>query len=439
VGSLKQQGLGAEPETRLNWVYSVFPVSLATGSIGTLVQLYLIEQNGVHLGTLYGSLAVAIFNGVGIPASIFWGFATDRLHSRRLIVAASYAAMALILVSFYFVGGTAGTILTYSIFSFISAASATPLNLLIMETEHKSTWPGAFAKLSMMSSVGTVAGLLLSTFWVEAFPLLLLSVPLGVCSLASSAIAVLTIGEPKFVLEQETIVLRKPSFFSRLLAFPVIFLAVPKASDFRRAFRGLRSGLTSYLPLFYISIVLFYLSAGLFNTSFVPAMSSYGIPKGGIFAVILAGMVVQTLAFQFAGRYIEGRPLVMSTVQGLLLRGFCYGGIGAAALFVPDWRFVPLVLVLYPVAGGLAFAFYYTSSNTMMFNTVQKKNPGSSLGVYSAVVGLAATVGSFVSGFISVYVGFYVTFTVAGILLYLAVFVVSRLPRAENPGLRPSQ
>ncbi len=371
-----QPGTGRGSDKRPNWVYSVFPVSLATGSLGTLVQLYLIEQNGVQLGTLYVSIAVAIFNGVGIPASIFWGFATDRLHRRRVIVATSYAAMALVLVSFYLDKSTAGTILTYSIFSFVSAASATPLNLLIMETERKSRWPGAFAKLSMMSSVGNVAGLLLSTFWVEAFPLLMLSIPLGAFSLASAAIAVITIREPAFVLEQETIVLRKPSFFSRLLAFPVIFLTIPKASDFRRAFRGLRSGLNSHLPLFYISIVLFYLSSGLFNTSFVPAMSSYGIPEGGIFAVILAGMVVQTLAFQFAGRYIEERPLVMSTVQGLLLRGFCYGGIGAAALLSPDWRFLLPVAALYPVGAGLAFAFYYTSSNTMMFNTVQKKKPG---------------------------------------------------------------
>jgi MFS family permease len=68
----------------------------------------------------------------------------------------------------------------------------------------------------------------------------------------------------------------------------------------------------------------------------------------------------------------------------------------------------------------------------MMFNTVQRKNPGSTLGVYGAVVGLAVTVGSLVSGFISVGLGFFVTFTIASILLYLSVLVVSRLPRNDR-------
>jgi MFS family permease len=419
-----------EKARSMKWVYSVFPVSIAGGPLGTLIQLYLIELNGVTLGTLYGSLAVAIYNGVGIPAAIFWGYAADRIHRRRAIIAGSWAVLAAVLFSFYLDRTTAGTILTFSVFSFISAASATPLSLLIMESEKKSRWPAAFARLSMMSSVGSVVGLLLSTLWAEALPLLGLAIPLGVFSLVSAVLAAVMIHEPKIVLEPETMVLRRPSFFHRLLTLPLVFITVPRLSDFRRAFRGLRSGLSNYVPLFYISIILFYLSSGLFNTAFAPAMRSFGISEGGIFAVMLAGMAVQTLAFQVAGKYVEQRSLVMSSVQGLLLRGLCYGGIGAAALFLPSYLFLGPAFVLYPLGAGIAFAAYYTASNTMMFGTVQR-NPGASLGVYSAIVGMASTLGSLVSGFISVYAGFYVTFTAASVLLYLAVFVVSRLPREK--------
>jgi MFS family permease len=417
---------GPRSAGRPSWVYSVFPVSLATGPIGTLVQLYLIELNGVKLGTLYASLAVAIFNGVGIPASIFWGFTTDRVHKRRVIVATSYSMMAVLLGSFYFVRSTAGTILMYALFSFASAAAATPLNLLIMETEKKSKWAPTFARLSMMSSIGNVGGLVLSTVWVEALPLLLLSIPLSAFSLTSAALAVLTISEPTFVLERGVIAARKPSFFQRLLAFPMLFITIPRVSDFRRVFRGLRFGLTSYVPLFYISTVLFYLSSGLFNTSFVPAMSFLGISEGGVFAVILSGALVQSLAFQFAAGYIGEKSLVSTSVQGLLVRGACYAAIGVGSFFISGSLFFFSVLVLYPVAAGLAFAFYYTSSNTMMFNTV-RRSPGSSLGVYSAVVGMASTAGSLVSGVISLYSGFYATFILAGMLLFGAIFVVSRI------------
>ena len=425
----------AAKSSRTAWLYSVFPVSIATGPLGTMVQLYLIQLNGQALGTIYGSLAAAVYNGVSIPAALFWGLATDRLHKRKSLIALSYALVAVALVSYYFDRTTAGTISRYGVISFVSVASATPLNLLIMETEPKSRWASAFAKLSMMSSVGNVAGLLMSTVWTQVFPnsLVLLFVPMGAFSVTSSALALVTIGEPAFVLERETVALRKPSFFSRLRANPVFFIGFPGGSDFKRAFRGLRSSLTSYVPLFYISTIIFYVSSGLFNTSFVPAMHFFSMPDQEVFAVILAGMVVQTLVFQGAGRFVNSRSLVTSSIQGLLIRGWSYVAFGAAALLLSGPMFAVSSLILYPFAGGVAFAIYYTSANTMMFNTVKGKAGGAALGVYSAVVGLASMAGSLVSGFISVYLGYYTTFILAGVLLFAAVGVVGRLPRHSGP------
>ena len=330
---------GRKKKRRVGWVYSVLPVSLATGPLGTLVQLYLFQLNGPTLGTIYASLAVAFFNGVSIPASMFWGYATDRLHNRKTIVAVSYALTAFVLFAFFFLRNTPGTILVYSVFSFISAAAATPLNLLIMETEQKGRWTRAFARLSMMSSLGSVGGLVLSTLWgVQRLPLVLLSIPLGSFSLASAVLAFATIREPAFILERETIVRRRASFFTRFLALPLMFLTTPGLLDFRRLFRGLRFSLTSYLPLFYISTVCFYLSSGVFNTSLVPALSTFSLSTGEVFAVILSGMVVQTLAFQYAGRYFEGRSLASGSIQGLLLRGGCYVLFGVFALVAAGQR-----------------------------------------------------------------------------------------------------
>jgi MFS family permease len=427
--------MGTETKTRrAGWVYSTFPIALASGPLGTLVQLYLIDINGINLGTIYGSLAAAIFNGVSIPAALFWGFAIDRIHSRKWMITLSYALMGLVLVSFFFDTTTGGTIARYSAFSFVSVASASPLNLLIMETETKSRWAPTFAKLSMVSSVGNVLGLVISTLWSNLLPthLTLLFIPLGVFGLVSAGLAVSLIPDSNIVFERENVALRKPSLFSRLLANPVFFTGIPRLSDFKRAFRGLRSGLTNYVPLFYVSTILFYFSSGLFNTSFVPSMQSVSISGQGVFEVILAGMVVQTLTFQGAGRYFSSRPLVSTSIQGLLLRGLSYVAMGASILFVTGPQFIGPALVFYPLASGIAFALYYTSANTMMFSTVQGRNPGAALGVYSAVVGIAAMAGSFISGFISVYVGFYTTFVLAGVLLLAAVGVVARIPGSSN-------
>jgi MFS family permease len=426
---------------RINWLVSVFPVSIATGPLGTMVQLYLINLNGQALGTIYGGLAVAIYNGISIPAALFWGFATDRLHKRKALIALSYSLMAVALVSFFFDRSTAGTISRYSAISFVSVASATPLNLLIMETENKGRWATAFARLSMVSSIGNVTGLILSTVWSDLLPtqLVLLFVPMGAFAVTSSALAFITIAEPEFVLERETVALRKPSLFSRLRANPVFFIGVPSREDFARAFRGLRSSLTSYVPLFYISTILFYLSSGLFNTSFVPSMHFFSLPDQEVFAVILAGMFIQTLTFQAAGKYIASRSLVSTSVQGLLIRGWSYFAIGVEALLFPGASFIFPALILYPMAGGVAYAIYYTSANTMMFNTVQGRRAGAALGVYSAVVGLATMAGSLVSGFISVYSGYYTTFILSAVILFAATVVVTRLPRPSSAEEGPHQ
>jgi MFS family permease len=430
-----------KPESeRMTWLYTVFPISMATGPLGTLVALYLVTLNGNTLGAIYFSLASAIFNGIGVPAALFWGYATDRLHSRRGLIALSYALMAVALVSFFFDRTTGGTISSYSIISFVSVASATPLNLLIMETEQKSRWAGAFARLSMVSGVGNVAGLILSTIWgVEFTPSeeVLLFLPMAAFAVVSAVLALVTIGEPEFVLERETVALRKPSLFSRLRANPIFIPRLPEGSDFKRAFRGLQYTLTSYVPLFYISTILFYASSGLFNTAIVPAMHFFTLSDGEVYAVILVGTVVQTISFQAAGKVFEARSLVTTSIQGLLLRGWGYVALGVAAFLIPSSLFLAPALIFYSISAGVAFAIYYTSSNTMMFDIAQGKSAGAALGVYSAVVGVASMGGALVSGVISVYLGYYTTFVLAGVLVFGAIWIVSKLERPTGPVRHP--
>jgi len=51
------------PRPRMpRWVYSVLPVSLASGPLSTLIQLHLIQLNGPTLGVIYAGLAVSAFN-----------------------------------------------------------------------------------------------------------------------------------------------------------------------------------------------------------------------------------------------------------------------------------------------------------------------------------------------------------------------------------------
>jgi MFS family permease len=416
LSSVSSRGKGA------NWVYSVLPINIALGPIGTFVQLYILELHGTVIDI---GLAVTLFNAVSIPAAIIWGFATDKSHRRKAIIVASYLAVAGIEILFLFTRTIYGVDLLYACFSLVSSAAATPLNLLIMETQPKSRWTSTFALYQMASGIGTTVGLLLGVVWVSFLPLQLIVVPLTLLSITSALLSVLWIADPAFIFEQEMIVMVRHSFYERLLTLPMLFLKIPKLFDFRRVFKGLSNELTRGTQVLYLSIFAFYTASGIFNTSLVPSLYKASVSKSEIFLVSLVGMTVQTISFHYAAPYIEKRSLKQAAFGGLVLRSLCYVIIGVAAYFVTSFLFLGVNLILYPLAAGIAYAVYYAASSIMIFNTLGHSNQGSTLGVYSALVGFATTLGSFISGFTSFYFGYYVTFIIAANCLAAAAVLTS--------------
>jgi len=396
------------------WFYSQLPVDIAAGPVGTLIQLYILELHGTVIDV---GLAITLFSAVSIPAAVLWGYVTDRFQSRRTILVLSCVAISANLIILPLAKSISGVALIYALFSLVSSASATPANLLIMETQRKSRWAYAFARFSMVSSIGTTLGLLLGIAWSSFLPISLLVLPLSALSLASAILSMVMIKEPAVSFEREFIVLQRRSLQQRLLAIPLIFLRLPNLVDFKSVFKGLRNTLTRQLPLLYLSIFVFYVASGLFNTSFIPSLRAAGLSASEVFLIVMAANFAQTASFFFAGPYVEKRDLRKSAVAGLLMRLACYAGIGVLVGFTRGLSYLGGTLVLYPIAGGLAYAIYYTSSNTMIFNTLGAKNQGSRLGVYSALVGVATMIGSFVSGYVSFYFGFLATFVLAAVCL----------------------
>jgi len=408
---------------------SVLAYNIVLGPMGTIVQLFILSLHGSVIDV---SLAVTAYSAVNIPAAILWGFITDRFNKRKTLIIVSYFVSGVVLFSFLFAKTVYSVSFLYALFSFATSASTTPLNLLVMETERKQKWAMAFARLSMIASFGQIVGLFLSMTWSLFFPLGYIVVVLSALSLVSAVLSVLLIREPAIVFERDVIAMNKPSFFERLKTVPYFFLRIPRAKDFRRFFKTLRYDLTRQVPLLYFSIFGFYLTSGLFNTSVVPSLEANGVPTLLIFLVTTVVMVVQVVSFKYAGPYIEKLSLVRAAVGGLGLRSITYGLLGVSVFLVSGiWLLVPF-LIFYPLAGGIAYAIYYTASNTMVFNTLRHTNQGSRLGIYSALVGIATMAGSFISGFTSFYLGFYTTFILAAIGLAISAWAISKLPSEEN-------
>jgi MFS family permease len=403
-------------------VSSVLPFNIALGPVTTLVQLLILNFNGtvVEVG-----LALTLFNAVSVPAALFWGFVTDRFQQRRPLIIASFLVTPMLLLLFLFAHTGYWISFLYALFSFATTASTTPLNLLVLETAWKPKWASAFAKFSMISSVGQTIGLLLGIIWSFYIPLEFLVIPLAVSSLISAGMAAVLIKEPPIVFERQVLVMHKQSFFHRLRQSPYLFLKFPHLYDFKHLFRSLSHELIRHTALLYLAIFAFFLSAGIFNTSLVPALDSSGISNLLVFSVIMLGLVVQIISFRFAGPYTEKKSPVKSAIWGLMLRAVAYGALGVFAYFLTGFWFLLPVLIFYPVASGIAYSIYYTASNTMVFNSLSPKRNGSSLGVYSALAGVATMIGSFFSGFLSFYGGFFTTFIISASCLVVSAWLLS--------------
>jgi MFS family permease len=411
------------------WVDAILPFNIALGPVGTLIQLLILNLHGTVIDV---ALAITLFNAVGVPAAVVWGFVTDRFHRRKPIIVASYLVTAAILVSFLFANTGYLVSLLYAAFSFATSASTTPLSLLIMETERKQKWATAFARFSMVTSIGQTVGLLLSVGWGFFLSLNYLVVPLAILSIISAALSVLMIKEPSVVFERQAIALNKPSFFHRILAVPFFFLRVPRLNDFKRVFRDIKYELTRQVPILYFSIFMFYLASGIFNTSIVPSLRANNVSSFLIFLVTTVAMVVQIIAFKYAGPYTEKKSPVKAAVGGLVLRSLGYGFLGVSLYIISGVLFLAPVLIFYPIAAGIAYSVYYTASNTMVFNTLRGGRQGSSLGVYSALVGVATLLGSLVSGFTSFFLGFSTTFIIAAACLGLSAWLASLLEHTKS-------
>jgi MFS family permease len=141
--------------------------------------------------------------------------------------------------------------------------------------------------------------------------------------------------------------------------------------------------------------------------------------------------VVQIISFRYAGPYTEKKSLVKAAVGGLVLRSVGYGFLGVLLFIISGVWFLVPVLILYPLAAGFAYSIYYTASNTMVFNTLHSGRQGASLGVYSALVGVATLLGSLVSGFTSFFLGFSTTFIMAAVFLAVSAWLASLLKQSQ--------
>jgi MFS family permease len=403
---------------------SLVPYSIVTGTIGTLVQLYILNLGGTVLAV---GLTITLYNAVAIPSAIFWGSVSDRLKRRRPIIVGSFASVAVLLVLFLAARSVDEVALLYVVYSFINSAPTTPINLLIMETEPKAKWASSYAKYSWLAGLGNILGLIASSAWSAFFPLKFLVLFLCVSSLAAAVVAMKLITEPAFLFEGTVLLKQTISLLQRLVTQPVVLMRTSRPQYLRNAMRILRSDFTGDLRILYASILVFYLVTGLGSVAFVPLLRAKGVPDSLVFGASTINLAVQIVSFRYFGSHIKRKNFVRDSVLSLVLRSASLAAVGLVAYLLSGTLFYVLTVLFFSLAAGVSAAVYYTTSTTMIYDTLGTDDQGYSLGIYTAFTGIATTLGALASGYVSFYASYYVTYLLMGVGFALCAWLTLRL------------
>ncbi|WP_338598171.1 MFS transporter [Sulfolobus tengchongensis] len=402
------------------WMYLVIPYNASTGPLSTLITLQILSLGGNAINVAY---AISLSNAVLIPASIIWGFMADRMDRKRQILI-SLAGTSIPLMVMPFMNSISLITLNYAFITFMSTASTTPFNLLIMESAEKKHWGSLFSKYSFFSSIGVLLGLIISTFLVLFLRIDHIEEILGFVVLATLIIGIRILPRPIITFERTAILHHKESFLVRMKHLPMMFLHLPNFHHFKMfSPKRLFKKPINYIPLLYLGIVLFYISSGIFNTVYPAGLYVKGLDKSEVLAVISVGMIFQILGFRLSSNLLERKDERNLAYLSLILRGSSYIILG---IFAQLFLGIPILisgLIFYPLAAGIAYAIFYSSSTTLIFKIVGERRQGTGLGVYSTVVGISLFAGSLISGYITHYISYGIDFIIAGALLLISSWI----------------
>lgn len=396
------------------WLWIFVPINAAMGGLNTLLPLYIISIGGtvIDVGNIVSAYSLAL-----IPSSILWGIVVDREGKRKPFVTYGYLGITILLVAGFFVTEIGALLLLYMCYAVVSTAASPAVSLLLIESSPKKKLSMTFATYSSLTLVGTAAGVIPGTFWTSFLPLRAYFLLCGGFSGISVILAAKYLVEPKFALERKVVALTQESLVAKLRTVSMIFITMPSLEDIKSFSKLMRSVLTRYLPLLYLSFFLFFTAANLFFTSYTPFLKSRQMDDSGVFIIFSILFILQAAIYPITGRACGRFGEARVALSALWLRtvGFL-AGVAAVVLMLRN-----SALLIASVASiamvGTAFAFYNTSSSVLLFRSLAAGKQGELLGVYSALSGIAAFVGAIVSGYLSFHFGYGATFVVAALLL----------------------
>ncbi len=411
------------------WMYTILPISAISGGLGVLLPLYILASHG----SVYNvAIAIALFELVSIPASLFWGDLTDRLGKIKFFILVSIIGLFPILLIFYLIAFVPAIEGIYGLYAFIATASSPAINLLIMSHKKNPALPRYFSRYSILSIsgsiIGTIPGLFLGAGFIKDYLMLLL-----VFNVVSLGLTMLLVRPDKAKAIEPTY--KKSA--NRSFAVLNMLSYTPYILTGYRLIEKIRAGLSNKkirnIYILLASIGLFDVGLYLFNTSYIPYLSAHSISFSNIFLVSILNGVAQLGVYAAVISFIRKINLGTSYLASNIIRVGGYLLAVIPALAIPIY-FLAFNMVGYAVA-GVGYAIWNMASSVILYTQIRDLGRGHYIGVWVAILGASAVVGAFLSGVLSSDFGYIATFSAAimAVIASLLVFTYVKYPQ-DRPG-----
>ncbi|MDG6939315.1 MAG: MFS transporter [Nitrososphaerota archaeon] len=408
--------------TSANWLLTLIPFNAAAAAIAAFVPLQ-IWALGHHNVILVG-LAAVVGNLALVPAPLVWGKVCDRTGARKKIVVAGCVLLLAASAGMLLYDNVAGIMVFYALAAHAGGMLAPSVSLLLMESLPKDDWDSGYTSSTFYSYIGQIVGVALGVVWVVFLPLGTFATACSAFAAAAVALALILVRDPEVTIERRSVIMHPHGFLARLGQVPLVFIRIPRPSDFDMMWRAAKKSLTRELPVIFIASLLFSASANIFFTSYMPFVKSNGLSDASAIFLSVFITVANAVASMLLIKRLKGKVSNSAASRALSLRALAMLGASFFAVFLsgPDTFYGSLLV--YGVL-GTAYVFINVNMNMLLFKALPPGRQGGVLGVFSTLNGAALLIGSLASGYVSYYLGYSITFFVGGVLVLLSAVTLA--------------
>ncbi|MCL4380917.1 MFS transporter [Candidatus Marsarchaeota archaeon] len=402
---------------KISWIYSIIPISAVSNGLGILIPLYILHFNGNVFDI---GLAMALFNLILIPSSIFWGYLTNKIRKLKTFILLSllfsFPVFAILYFltqfsSFMFLNRIEIIELTYVLFAFIATASSPAINILVIKQRKNRNLPKFFSRYGITMVLGAVIGfapgILLKNSDIKYYIYFLM-----LLNLLALLISYFLIEKDKKIYNKN--LAPKIHLTTRLFLLLNMLTRIPNtltSINFTQKLSfSFRANHKRNIYIILLSIALFNFGLNLVNASYIAYLVEYGISNSNIFMINIINQIGQVSIYFIIILFISKIRLGKFYRNSIMLRNISY-----ALILVPIFAIKTALvfnIIAYAIA-GFAYAAWLMSSSVMLYRQIIGKNTANYIGVWLAILGISSLAGAFLSGIISKDFGFAYTFVLA--------------------------